>query len=168
MKKRLEILKSSLEKKEADFNAKLSVHMEDVRGAQGEPMAGHRGGERVLRRWDKQHKALKSLNESIEKTKLAIEREEYKIAGVAYAEERLPPLFLRLRDEGVLNQWQKHPNIFFVDGIDKARIGWDEKKKTAYHKFYRAIECPDQREKFKKVWAVVFKELNEKKEAENV
>lgn len=157
---RLEILKNSLEKKEALFNAKLSDHMDDVRGGQGEPMAGHRGGERVLRRWDKQNNALKTLDASIEKTKAAIEREEYKIANVAAHNEELPELLLQLVEQGVLTQWRKFPNIFFVVGVDKARIGWDTKKKVAYNKFYRDITCDEQKKKFREVYNSIHRKLN--------
>lgn len=159
---RLEILKNSLEKKQSAFDAKLSDHMNDVRGAQGEPMAGHRGGERVLRRWDKQNNSLRSLDAGIEKTKAAIEREEYKIANVAAHNEELPELFLKLVNDGVLNQWRKFPNIFFVEGVDKARIGWNPKTKTPYHKFYREITCNEQKAKFKEVWSTVYNHFNPK------
>lgn len=157
---RLEILKNSLEKKQSAFYAKLSEHMNDVRGAQGEPMAGHRGGERVLRRWDKQNNSLKTLDASIEKTKAAIEREEYKIANVAAHNEELPELFLKLVNDGVLNQWRKFPNIFFVEGVDKARIGWDAKKKVAFNKYYREITCDEQKKKFRDVYNSIFNQLN--------
>jgi len=159
----MEILKNSLEKKQNDFDSRLSVHMDDVRGAQGEPMAGHRGGEKVLRRWEKQESSLRSLNEGIEKTKNAIEREEYKIKKVELAKEIVPKLFIDLVEKGVLIQWRKHPTIFFVDGVDKARIGWDDKKKNAYHRYYRNIECQNQKEKFKEVWSLIFKKFNEVK-----
>jgi len=161
--KRLDILRASLEKKQKEFSDRLSIHMDDVRGAQGEPMAGHRGGEKVLRRWDKQNSALKTLDESIKKTQNAIEREEYKIANVEGAKDIVPPLFLELADKGVLNQWRKHPTIFFVSGVDKARIGWDAKKKTAYHRYYRAIECAEQKATFKDVWSMIYQEFNEGK-----
>lgn len=161
MSKKLQILKASLEKKQLEFNKRLTVHMDDVRGAQGEPMGGHRGGEKVLRRWEKQNSTLKTLDESIKKTQNAIEREEYKIANVESAKDVVPALFLELTNKGVLNQWRKHPTIFFVAGVDKARIGWDDKKKTAYHRYYRSIECEDQKSKFKEVWTMIYKQFNE-------
>lgn len=158
--KRLDILKNSLEKKQASFNEKLSIHMDDVKGAMGEPMAGHRGGEKVLRRWDKQHKSLKTLDESIDRTKRAIEREESKSAGVERSKETVPKIFFDLVEQGVLNQWRKHPNIFFVVGVDKARIGWDEKKNVAYNRYYRHIENDGQKLAFKEAWKVIYSNLN--------
>ena len=157
---RLDILKASLEKKEKAFNEKLSIHMDDVRGAQGEPMAGHRGGEKVLRRWEKQESSLRTLDESIQKTKRAIEREEYKINRVEQSKDDVPQIFFDLVEQGVLNQWRKHPNVFFVVGVDKARIGYDKKTGKAYNKFYRDIECDEQKQRFKDAWSVVFNKLN--------
>lgn len=159
---RINILKRSLEKKEKAFNDKLSIHMEDVKGAQGEPMAGHRGGNKVLSRWEKQDKTLRTLNEGIEKTKRAIEIEEKKIESVENSKDYIPEIFFQLIYEGFLTQWRKHPSIFFVVGVDKARIGWDSKKKTAYHKYYRMIEDDAQKQLFKDAWGIIYNKLNKK------
>lgn len=159
---RLDILKNSLEKKQKAFDDKLSIHMEDVKGAQGEPMAGHRGGNKVLNRWEKQNKTLHSLNEGIEKTKRAIEIEESKIERVENSKDFVPEIFFKLVYEGFLTQWRKHPSVFFVVGVDKARIGWDNKKKTAYHKYYRMIEDETQKKLFKDAWVIIYNKLNKK------
>lgn len=160
MTKKLEILKASLEKKQNEFDVQLSKHMDDVRGAQGEPMSGHARGDLVLKRWDKQNNSLKTLDKSIERTKAAIEREEYKIANIEATNEEIPDLFLDLCKEGLLNQWRKYPNIFFVVGVDKARIGWDTKKKIPYHKFYKEIQSKDEQENFRLIWNKIYKHFN--------
>lgn len=159
---RLDILKKSLDKKQKAFDEKLSMHMDDVRGAQGEPMAGHRGGEKVLRRWEKQESSLRTLDESIQKTKKAIEREEYKINRVEQSKGELPQIFFDLVEDGLLNQWRKHPNVFFVFGVDKARIGYDKKTGKAYNKYYRMIEDETQKQLFKDAWGIIYNKLNKK------
>jgi len=57
----------------------------------------------------------------------------------------------------LLWQWRKHPTIFFVSGVDKARIGWNEKEGVAYHKFFKTIEDADQRQKFRETYNLIFK-----------
>lgn len=37
--------------------------------------------------------------------------------------------------ENMLIQWRKHPTHFFVPGVDKARIWWDESRKAVAHKY---------------------------------
>lgn len=82
MSKRLEILQGSLAKKTALFDQKLQAHMDDVKSANGQPLNDKRNGGKTLGRWDRQNDSLRTLNESIEATKAAIEREKTKIAMV--------------------------------------------------------------------------------------
>lgn len=142
---RREILEASLKKKQAAFDALLGDHFDDVKGAQGEPMAGHRGGEKVLARWEKQNNRLKTLQASIDKTKAALEREDQRGADKSQASNLLSDMPQPIRDlvaEGKLNQWVKYPTVFFVEGVDKARIQY--KKGVLSHKYTRSITCKDQ------------------------
>ena len=73
---RLEILKSSLKKKEDKFNKKINDHFRDVASANGQPLNDKRNGPATMRRWDRQNNAISNLQKEIDKTKSAIEREE--------------------------------------------------------------------------------------------
>lgn len=150
MSKRLEILERSLAKKNAKFDAAFEAHRADVVGAQGEPMAGHSGGERVLRRWERQSAGLKSLVAGIEKTERAIEIERGKISESAVAMGAMPQAIADLVEAGTLIQWRKHPATFFVDGVDKARIQF--KGGVLSHKYSRSVTDPVQSQKFKEVF----------------
>lgn len=75
---RLDILKASLEKKQAKFDRKLNEHFADVRSANGQPLNDKRNGFSTMKRWDRQNDVLSRMQEDIEKTETAIEREEKK------------------------------------------------------------------------------------------
>lgn len=158
---RRQTLEASLARKEAKFNEALSSHMYDVKGAQGEPMAGHHGGEKVLSRWERQNNSLRRQSEGIEKTKKALEREDYRDLVKVDAQEKLlkmPQIIQDLVSDGTLNQWKKHPTIFFVDGVSKARI--QIKGGKAYHRF--ASQCANNEEfqLFRSIYNKVNKEVN--------
>ena len=131
---RLKILKSSLKKKEDKFNKKINDHFGDVASANGQPLNDKRNGPATMRRWDRQNNAISNLQKEIDKTKSAIEREEGKLIGMARNKELMPKEITDLIDNGILIQWGKYPHILFVDGVDKARIIWDNKKKMVMHK----------------------------------
>ena len=157
MSKRLEILKRSLEKKQAEFDNKLNSHIADVKRANGQPLNDKRNGHVTLNRWERQNDSLRSLQKSIEKTKDAIETEEYKISGVETAKETMPKELINLIDNGTITQWRKHPNTFFVNGVEKARMVWDAKKGLIYHRYASAISDKEQR----RIFASVYNPLNE-------
>lgn len=119
---RLEILKSSLEKKESLFSTKISDHFATVRQANGQPLNDKRNGATTLKKWERQNDSLRNLDDSIKLTKEAIEKEEYKIRACETVKEILPEVFLTLMEEKKINQWRKFPNRFFVEGVEKARI----------------------------------------------
>ena len=160
MTKKLEILKRSLEKKERLFDEKLANHIATVKQSNGQPLNDKRNGRATLNKWDKQNDALRNLKESIEKTKRAIEIEEGKISNVESAKETLPTEILTLIETGELIQWRKHPQIFFVKGVDKARIVWDKKTKKVAHRFYKEISEKDQRALFAKIYNKLHSSLN--------
>jgi hypothetical protein len=160
MSNRLSVLKNSLAKKEALFEQKLEIHFDTVKQANGQPLNDKRNGAATLRKWDRQNDALHNLKESIQKTKDAIEWEEGTIRVVADANEVTPPQILSLVESGILQQWRKHPNTFFVTGVEKARIVWDNKKKVVAYKYLSAITDKDQRAKFAEIYNSLFQELN--------
>ena len=94
---------------------------------------------------------------NIEVTKNAIEREERKISNIEAVNEIIPKEILDLVESGVLKQWTKHPETFFVDGVEKARIVWDKKKKVVCHRYISELKDVEQRKKF----ASIYNNLNE-------
>jgi hypothetical protein len=162
MTKRLEILKNSLEKKEKSFDDKFSVHKEEVNDNQCEPLNDGKRGSANLRRWEKTNDALRTMYQGIEKTKSAIEREESKIEDCALVAELLPQEILDLLENGTLKQWRKYPHIFFVEGVDKARIYWDAKKRVVAHKYGKSVTDTEQRKKFAQVFNPLFATINNK------
>ncbi|WP_151869832.1 hypothetical protein [Acinetobacter sp. TUM15509] len=157
---RLEILKKSLEKKESLFSAKLESHFADVKSANGQPLNDKRNGFVTLNRWESQNESLRNLNQSIDKTKNAIEREESKIAYVEAVSSEIPKAIMDLVEQGTLTQWRKHPNFFFVVGVDKARILWDFDRKVVAHRYISAIKDKGQWALFRDVYNSLNAQLN--------
>ncbi|MFL1896765.1 hypothetical protein ACJRPK_13750 [Aquimarina sp. 2-A2] len=158
--KRLIILENSLEKKKQQFSDKLQHHFDTVKQANGQPLNDKRNGQATLNKWEKQNDSLINLNESIAKTEDAIEREKGKIIDCESVKNNLPGTILEMIENGRLTQWRKHPNTFFVDGVDKARIVWDNKKKIVAHKYINKITDKDQWKTFAKTYNELFKNLN--------
>lgn len=148
MSKRLEILRRSLENKQKIFDEKLKIHFETVRQANGQPLNDKRNGQATLNKWDNQRNSLRTMDASIEKTKAAIENEAATISYVERIKSELPVQILELLQSGVLTQWRKYPNMFFVEGVDKARIIWDLKKKELFCKYHTSITEKEQYSKF--------------------
>ena len=155
MSKRLEILKNSLEKKEGIFNEKIQNHFDTVREANGQPLNDKRNGRRTLDKWEKQNDSIRATKESIEKTKRAIEIEESKIANVSSF--CIPEFLKPFLESGVIAQWRKYPNRFFVKGVDKGRIIWNSEKNFLGYSFLSEIP-KDQYPIFRDV----FNEINRK------
>lgn len=136
--KRLEILKNSLEKKEAELKRRIKEHYEDAGYANGQPLNDKRNGRKTMDRWDEQIRLIMKTEDSIEKTKRAIEKEEDKISNVE--DFIVPKEIQELLNAGVLTQWCRYPNRFFVKGVEKARIIYEDGGVySAYHK-----EIPNQ------------------------
>ncbi len=154
--KRLEILKHSLIKKNKLFDDKLQNHFNTVKQANGQPLNDKRNGQATLNKWERQNESLNNLKESIAKTKRAIGEEKDKISDVECQKRTLPDAILEMIEKGVLTQWRKHPNRFFVNGVDKARLVWNEKQKTITHSYSKAITDKDQW----KLFARTFNELH--------
>lgn len=135
--KRLETLKASLEKKEAVLDSKFDAHFADVKRANGQPLNDKRNGQQTLNRWEKQSNSIRAAQEDIEKTKQAIQRETGKLMDVAA--QKLPDAISEAVKSGGLTQWRKYPNRFFVPGVDKARIIWNEKEGKISHQYVSQI-----------------------------
>uniref|UniRef100_UPI0040286DC9 hypothetical protein n=1 Tax=Bacteroides uniformis TaxID=820 RepID=UPI0040286DC9 len=149
---RLDILKASLEKKQAKFDRKLNEHFADVKSTNGQPLNDKRNGFATMKRWDRQNDVLSRMQKEIEKTQTAIEREESRIRCIDRNKNSMPEEIQELIDNGTLKQWGKYPHIMFVEGVDKARIIWDSKKKMVMHKFVSSIIDTEQRKKFARVY----------------
>ena len=152
---RLKMLEGSLIKKKALFDSQLQNHFDTVKQANGQPLNDKRNGRSTMNKWERQNDALRNLQVGIAKTEDAIEREKGKIIDVEAAKENLPASILEMIENGRLNQWRKHPNTFFVNGVDKARIVWDGKKKLIAHRYSKTITDKDQW----KIFAITFNEL---------
>ena len=152
MSKKLEILKQSLAKKEQQLNAKFDTHFATVKQANGQPLNDKRNGQATLNKWERQNEGIRTMQKSIETTKQAIGIEEGKIKGVEHANTFIPVEIQKLVETGELIQWRKHPHTFFVAGVDKARIVWDEKRKVVAHKFVSEITIQEQRTKFVRIY----------------
>ncbi len=152
MTKRLEILKASLVKKEARFDERLQNHFDTVAQANGQPLNDKRNGRATLNKWDKQSDGLRGLQDSIQRTKEAIEREEAKIALASLVE--LPPYIQQAIDDGLITQWRKHPRFFFVVGVSGGRIVLDEGTGIIGHRYLSKVskdEYPTFRDVFNKL-----------------
>jgi hypothetical protein len=156
--KRLDILNASLAKKKALFDSKLQNHYDTVKQANGQPLNDKRNGSATLNKWDKQNEALRTLDKSIEITKAAIEREEFKVANVASVE--LPTYIKAFMDSGDLIQWRKYPNIFFVNGVDKARIKLLPNN-ILCHMYVKEVVCKEQYAKFRDIFNKLNKDSKE-------
>lgn len=119
---RLDVLKTSLAKKKVKVDAAFDNHFADVKSANGQPLNDKRNGAATMDRWEKQSNTIRNVQNEVKKTDRAIEREESKIADVEYANGKLPQYVLDMVAVGELMQWRKHPNTFFVPGVDKGRV----------------------------------------------
>ncbi len=137
MSNRLEILQSSLAKKEKAFNERLQNHFDTVKQANGQPLNDKRNGRATLNKWDRQSDALRNLESSIQRTKDAIEREEMKIALVESVD--IPDFMLQAINDGRITQWRKHPRFFFVTGVKHGRIVLDEKTGMIAHRYLSKV-----------------------------
>jgi hypothetical protein len=160
MSKRLEILKNSLSKKQKRFDDAFENHFDDVKSANGQPLNDKRNGTATLNRWERQNNSLRRLKQEIEKTEQAIDREESKQAWVNIITDELPACIIDRLHNGSLIQWKKHPHIFFVPGVDKARIVYDTDKKIISYNYLSSITCKEQYNKFADAFNTLKKEIN--------
>jgi len=162
MTKRLEILKASLVKKEARFDERLQNHFDTVAQANGQPLNDKSNGRATLNKWDKQSDALRALQDSIQRTKHAIEREEAKIALASLVE--LPPYIQQAIDDGLITQWRKHPRFFFVVGVSGGRIVLDEETGIIAHRYLNKVS-KDEYSTFRDVFNKLNRQCRESQQA---
>lgn len=162
MSARMEVLKRSLERKQAAFDARLSAHFDAARATNGQPLNDKRNGAATLKQWDRQNNALRSAQAGIEATQAAIEREAATIERIAAVE--LPAAIQSRIDAGELSQWRKHPHTFFVAGVEKARIVLLPDGRVA-HRYVRCIPDPEQRRVFARVYNAIHAETTAKEAA---
>lgn len=152
MSRRLEILKASLAKKQTLFDQRLQQHFDTVKEANGQPLNDKRNGRATLNKWDKQSEGLRNIENSIQRTKDAIEREEMK---VALAESVSIPEYMQdAIDAGLITQWRNHPRFFFVTGVKHGRIVLNEENGTIGYRYLNKIskeEYPTFRDVFNKL-----------------
>lgn len=148
MSTRLQILEASLAKKRAAFDEKLNAHYESVRSANGQPLNDKRGGAATMQKWERQNEALRRLDDGIKLTEAAIEREKSKIAATESV--KIPEFMREMVSSGELIQWRRHPNTFFVNGVERGRIVLREDGSLA-HRYAHEIPV-NQRQKFRDVY----------------
>lgn len=159
MTKKLQILNSSLKKKEEKLNKKFQQYFADVKMANGQPLNDKRNGLATLNRWERQEVVLRNLQKDIEKTKI----EKFKVYSCEDVKGKLPQELRTLLDEGKITQWRKFPNRFFVVGVERARLVWDEEKKIVIHQYVNEIPYKTgQFEVFKEVFNYLNKTVNRK------
>ena len=158
---RLEILKNSLVKKEAELQRRYDNYFATYKQPNGQPMNDKRNGGAFFRKVDKQNDAIRNQKDSIEKTKLAIEKEKAKIRNIE--SQVIPTELQELLNAGKITQWRKFPNRFFVVGVEKARLVWDEKKQVVLHQYVSEIpKKTGQYEIFKEIFNYLNNTLNKK------
>lgn len=158
MSARIDILNRSLARKTEEIDDKISAYFDAVRCANGQPLNDKRDGHKTLAKWDRQNDSIRRLAESIEKTKAAIEREQTAERRAQEVAESLPEPIKRELDSGLLTQWRKHPQTFFVTGVDKARIVLLDDGRLAY-RYAREITDADQRKKFAQTYNALRAEI---------
>ncbi len=166
--KKLEILESSLIKKKSVLDDRFERYFASVKQANGQPLNDKRNGQVTLDKWDRQSEAIRNQKESIAKTERAIEKEQYKIIDTEEVKETLPSIILEMLETRHLIQWRKHPNTFFVKGVDKARIVWDDKKRIIFTRYRGTITEQEVWKIFTSTFNTILKSLQEveKKEKE--
>lgn len=136
--KRLDMLLNSLNKKREDAEAYSERMQQEAKNRMGQPIhASERG---IRNRWEREYNTLSNKLDSIKKTERAIEREKDLIERVNST--NLPDQINQAIQSGELSQWRKYPNRFFVKGVEKGRIIWDEKKGQLLASHYH--EVPDE------------------------
>jgi len=158
---RLEVLENSLSKKEAELDRRFDQHFSDVRSANGQPLNDKRNGQATLNRWERQNDGIRRQQESIEKTKASIEREQGKIDSVEWWYGKMPKYLTDLIDAGILKQWRKHPRMLFVEGVDKARLVFDDETGAVAHRYVKSIPTQEQFAIFRDVFNAVNAEQRE-------
>ena len=154
--KRLELLEESLAKKKAELCWKIEEHFTTTQQVLRQPLNDKKNREIVMARWKRQGHGLQKLKESIEKIQNAIKTEIDKIVLEEYFD--VPPAIQELLDTGVLIQCRKQFNRFFVKGVEKASLIYEDGKLLM--SFFKDIPNKKQLNIFRKVCNELQKETN--------
>ncbi|MCT4035585.1 hypothetical protein HZQ14_19375 [Elizabethkingia anophelis] len=157
---RLEILENSLAKKEVELQKRFDNHFSTWKQTNGQPMNDKRGGGAFFKKIEKQNDSIRNMQASIQKTKDAIDREKSTTAYVKGVKSGLPKSISSLIDKKGLTQWRKYPNRFFVVGVDKARIVYDEKGGFISHSYLSQIPNQEQYSIFRDIYNALNKALS--------
>lgn len=152
LEKRLQILKNSLVKKESRLDSLFNKHFDAVKATNGQPLNDKKNGAATMARWERQNDAIRAMQDSIKLTKEAIEKEQYRVNDCDSILNDLPQCIIELLETGVLTQWKKNPEFFFVDGVNTARIIYRLETKTLAHKYVSQIRDNEQFQKFRDVF----------------
>lgn len=160
MSKRLKILQNSLAKKQAKMDRLIANHFTDVKSANGQPLNDKRNGTATFKRWERQNEAIRNIKDGIKNTERAIEKEKSKISKVESMQDKLPDILASLLRDGVITQWRRHPNTFFVKGVENARLHFDLNTKLISHKYVKEISDKEQYTIFRDVFNRINNEYN--------
>ena len=180
MATRLEILERSLKNKEQVLNQKINADMSAWSATAGTPLNDKMHKPQVRSFVNQREQARESIFRQfreIEKTQNAIEREKARLefldkkdelSSEILASPKFPTVVLEMLEQGILKQWRKYPNYFFVTGVEMGRIivdplGTKIKQKKYTKKSYASVrrsyttEIPtqEQKELFFKVWNAI-------------
>ena len=147
---RTDVLKASLEKKEAKLNDLFENQFSHWKQTNGQPMNDKRSGASHFKKSDKNDDAIRNQLAEIEKTKKAIEKEAVKVEQSKFVKNSLPPSIVELLDSGKITQWRKFPDTFFVKGVDKGRFQY--KDGVLSNRYYRDIPTQEQKAIFKDLY----------------
>lgn len=149
-KTRTDVLKASLERKEAKLNDLFENQFSHWKKTNGQPMNDKRSGASHFKKSDKNDDAIRSQLAEIEKTKKAIEKEAVKVEQSERVKNSLPSSIVELLDSGKITQWRKFPDTFFVKGVDKGRFQY--KDGVLSNRYYRDIPTQEQKAIFKDLY----------------
>lgn len=147
--KRVQILKASLEQKEQKLNELLKGRFAEAKQSN-----------QKLSEWAKQNAEVKEMLYSIETTKRAIKAEQKKVDKLKEINKKLPSEILELLEKGVISQWERYPNRFFVVGVKHARIVLDFETSNIMYQHLKLIPNEYQLNKFKAVYSELSEKLN--------
>jgi hypothetical protein len=160
---RQQVLEGSLEKKQKELDRRFDNHFEFAASTNGQPLNDKGAkGQAALNKMDKQNDSIRNQIAEVDKTKNAIDREEYRHESSQTALGGMPDIVKNMVGSGELKQWRKFPDHFFVDGVDKGRI--IIKDGAAHHKYLSDVP-KDQYGKFRDTFNSINKSLRDEQEA---
>ena len=120
--KRLEILTNSLAKKQAKLDARIAAQYARQAATNGQPLNDKRNGQSTINALEKGECSIFNQFDEIRKTEAAIKREAGKIEHCQNWMNEMPQIIKDMVASGEIIQWRKHPQYFFVKGVDKGRF----------------------------------------------